>query len=101
MSIHATVIGAAAILAGAMLFSASPGRAQGACDSQAQRIQCSEQCCGRKSCTPSCEADCVRACVVACKDPARSATFTSQLRTYQHRCGNRSLQRGQMDRPLR
>jgi hypothetical protein len=90
MSIHATVFGAALLLVGATLFG-SPLQAQGACESQAQRVQCSEQCCGRKSCTPSCESDCVRACVTACKDPSKSAVFSSQLRAYQHRCGNRSL----------
>ena len=60
MSIHATVL-VAATLIGASLFASSAVRAQAnVCDSQAQRIQCAQQCCGGKSCAPACEADCAR-----------------------------------------
>jgi hypothetical protein len=90
MSIHTTVF-ATALLAGVAAFMAVPAQAQSACESQAQRIQCSEQCCGRKTCTPSCESDCVKACVSACKNPAQASGYTSQLRSYQLRCGNRSI----------
>ena len=101
MSIHATVL-AAATLIGAALFASSTAQAQAnACDSQAQRAACSEQCCGRKSCPPACEADCVRACVAACKDPSQASSYQNQMRSFQQRCGNRSLQRGQLQLPTR
>jgi hypothetical protein len=94
MSIHATVFGAA-MLAGAMLFATSPANAQAhPCDSQGQRITCSQECCGRKSCPPSCESDCVRACVAACKDPGQAAaSYQGRKRALQHSCGNKVLDR--------
>jgi hypothetical protein len=101
MSIRATVL-AAATLIGAALFASSGAQAQAnACDSQAQRAACSEQCCGRRSCPPSCEADCVRACVAACKDPSQASSYQNQMRSFQQRCGNRSMQRGQLQVPAR
>jgi hypothetical protein len=101
MSIHATVL-AAATLVCAALFATSTAQAQAnACDSQAQRATCSEQCCGRKSCPPACEADCVRACVAACKDPSQASSYQNQMRSFQQRCGNRSMQRGQLQLPIR
>ena len=91
MSIHATVL-VAATLIGASLFASSAVRAQAnVCDSQAQRVQCEQQCCGGKSCAPACEADCVRACVAACKNPSAASSYNNQLSTYQKRCGNRSI----------
>lgn len=91
MSIHATVA-AALMLAGAALMASSPSHAQAnPCDSQAQRISCSQQCCGGRTCPPSCEAECVRACITACKDPSRSLSYQTQMSTYQKRCGNRSV----------
>jgi hypothetical protein len=93
MSIHATVFGALT-LASALLFASSAAMAQAnVCESQAQRIQCAQQCCGLKSCAPACEADCVRACVAACKDPAKVQGYNGQLPTLRQRCGNRGLQR--------
>lgn len=101
MSIHATVL-AAATLIGMALYAPSAVRAQAnACDSQAQRATCSEQCCGRRTCPPACEADCVRACVAACKNPAQAPTYQNQMRSFQQRCGNRSMQRGQLQLPTR
>src|SRR5262249_22806676 len=94
MTVHASLAAAAAI-AGALLFSASAANAQAnVCESQAKRIQCSQQCCGLKSCAPACEADCVRACVDACKAPAKEQSYISQLDSYRQRCGNRGLRRG-------
>lgn len=93
MSIHATVL-VAATLIGASLFASSAVQAQAnPCDSQSQRIQCAQQCCGGKSCAPACESGCVRACVDACKNPSQAQTYNSQLQTLRQRCGNRSLQR--------
>jgi hypothetical protein len=101
MSIHATVL-VAATLIGAALFAPTTVRAQAnACDSQAQRAACSEQCCGRRTCPPACEADCVRACVAACKDPSQASSYQNQMRSFQQRCGNRSMQRGQLQLPTR
>lgn len=94
MTVPASLLAAAA-LAGALLFSASAANAQAnVCESQAQRIQCSQQCCGLKSCAPACESDCVRACVDACKNPAKVQSFTGELDAYRQRCGNRGLRRG-------
>ncbi len=91
MSIHATVL-AVATLIGASLLASSAVQAQAnPCDSQSQRITCSQQCCGGKTCAPACEADCVRACVAACKNPSAASSYNSQLSTYQKRCGNRSI----------
>ena len=90
MSIHAKLL-AALMLAGAALSASSPATAQAnPCDSSAQRIACSQQCCGGRTCAPTCEAECVRACVTACKEPSRTPS-AGQMSIYQKRCGNRSV----------
>lgn len=92
MSIRAKLL-RAGLLAGAMAVAlTSPTHAQlNICDSQATRVDCSVQCCGRKACPPACEADCVRACVTACKNPAQAQAYSNQMRAYQQRCGKRNL----------
>ena len=101
MSIHATVLAAATLIGTALLASSGAQAQANACDSQAQRAACSEQCCGRRSCPPACEADCVRACVAACKDPSQASSYQNQMRSFQQRCGNRSMQRSQLQVPAR
>jgi hypothetical protein len=43
----------------------------------------------------------VRACVAACKDPSQASSYQNQMRSFQQRCGNRSMQRGQLQLPTR
>jgi hypothetical protein len=100
MSTRATVLAAATLIGAAWLAPSAAHAQANACDSQAQRAACSEQCCGRRSCPPACEADCVRACVAACKDPGQASSYQNQMRAFQQRCGNRSLQRGQLQSPI-
>ena len=81
------------LVAGAIMMVLPPStQAQGnVCESQAKRRECSEQCCGRRSCSPSCEVDCVRACVDACKNPALFSAYNGRLRDLRIRCGDKSV----------
>ena len=91
MSVNARWLATTGLL-GALLMTASPGKAQeNACTAKDTRQACSVQCCGRWSCPPSCEVDCVKACVDACSAPDRGASFGERKRSLQLRCGNRSI----------
>jgi len=85
-SLRAALV-AAAIGAG---FAGSAG-AQDVCGAKDPRLECSMQCCGRRSCPPSCEVDCVKACVDACNAPAQQQAYRSIMRQLQLRCGNKAV----------
>lgn len=91
MSVRATAFSVAMLICATLLSPSSADAQANPCDSQSQRVICSQQCCGGKTCAPACEADCVRACVAACKNPSAASSYTNQLSSYQKRCGNRSV----------
>jgi hypothetical protein len=76
--------------AGALLLALPlPGRAQDACSTPAKYRECSQDCCGRGTCSPACQGDCVRLCVEACRAPAAQSIYQQQLPQLRERCGYR------------
>lgn len=59
------------------------------CSTPTKFRECSQECCGRTTCSPACQGDCVRRCVEACRNPAARPGYQQQLSEMQTRCGYR------------
>jgi hypothetical protein len=76
-------------MAAAMMLTAPPGRAQDACSTPATYKSCSQECCGRSTCSPACQGDCVKLCVEACRAPAARSIYQQRLPELRVACGYR------------